>query len=78
HRDAGNQSNGWCAVTSAGKFNPDTGGHLILWDLQYIICFPPGATILFPSALITHSNALVSPGETCYSIVQYSSGSLFQ
>ncbi|KIK52665.1 hypothetical protein GYMLUDRAFT_179928, partial [Collybiopsis luxurians FD-317 M1] len=78
HRDAGNRSDGWCAITSAGKFNPDNGGHLILWDLRYIVRFPPGATILFPSALITHSNIPVRPGETRYSVVQFSSGGLFR
>ncbi|KIK52237.1 hypothetical protein GYMLUDRAFT_180331, partial [Collybiopsis luxurians FD-317 M1] len=78
HQDAGNQSDGWCAMTSAGKFNPDEGGHLVFWDLGYIVRFPPGATILFPSALITHSNVPVRSGEMCYSIVQFSSGGLFQ
>ncbi|KAJ3869995.1 hypothetical protein EV359DRAFT_76235 [Lentinula novae-zelandiae] len=56
----------------------DKGGHLVLWDLKLIIRFPPGATVLFPSALITHSNLPVQSGETRYSIIQYSSGGLFR
>ncbi|KAJ3904830.1 hypothetical protein F5879DRAFT_988876 [Lentinula edodes] len=78
HRDAGNTAHGWCADTSLGKFDPDKGGHLVLWDLKLIIRFPPGATVLFPSALITHSNLPVQSGETRYSIIQYSSGGLFR
>ncbi|KAK7026651.1 hypothetical protein VNI00_015524 [Paramarasmius palmivorus] len=38
----------------------------------------PGTTILFPSALITHSNLPTQPGETRYSIVQYTAGGLFR
>lgn len=78
HRDAGNTAHGWCADTALGNFNPDEGGHLILWDLKYIIRFPPGATILFPSALITHSNIPVKPSERRYSVIQFSSGGLFR
>jgi hypothetical protein len=33
HLDFANLSWGWCAVTALGDFNPDLGGHLILWDL---------------------------------------------
>ncbi|KAE9384203.1 hypothetical protein BT96DRAFT_950723 [Gymnopus androsaceus JB14] len=40
--------------------------------------FPPSATILFPSALITHSNIPVQPSEERRSIVQYSAGGLFR
>ncbi|KAF9066030.1 hypothetical protein BDP27DRAFT_1164056, partial [Rhodocollybia butyracea] len=75
--DAANAAHGWCTDTAAGEFDPDKGGHLVLWNLNLVICFPPGSTILFPSALIMHSNIPVSPHETCYSIVQYSAGSLF-
>ncbi|KAF8166409.1 hypothetical protein K438DRAFT_2025127 [Mycena galopus ATCC 62051] len=37
HLDYGNLSWGWCAVTALGWFDPDLGGHLILWDLRLII-----------------------------------------
>ncbi|KAJ7813184.1 hypothetical protein B0H13DRAFT_2382733 [Mycena leptocephala] len=39
---------GWTAFTSLGTYNPDYGGHMILWDLRLLICFPPGTTILIP------------------------------
>ncbi|KAJ7834179.1 hypothetical protein B0H13DRAFT_2240245 [Mycena leptocephala] len=34
HLDFGNLAWGWCAVTALGFFDPDVGGHLILWDLK--------------------------------------------
>ncbi|KAJ7687980.1 hypothetical protein B0H14DRAFT_2653532 [Mycena olivaceomarginata] len=37
HLDFGNLSWGWCAITALGHFNPDLGGHLVLWDLKLII-----------------------------------------
>ncbi|THU98551.1 hypothetical protein K435DRAFT_660722, partial [Dendrothele bispora CBS 962.96] len=77
HRDSANLSYGWCVITALGHFNPDRGGHLILWDLGLIIRFPPGSTILIPSALITHSNTPIQKGETQYSLVQYSAAGLF-
>lgn len=59
HLDFGNLSWGWCAITALGRFDPDFGGHLILWDLRLVIRFPPGSTILIPSALIRHSNVTI-------------------
>ncbi|KAJ7800267.1 hypothetical protein B0H14DRAFT_3092679 [Mycena olivaceomarginata] len=56
HLDFANLSWGWCAITALGDFDPDLGGHLILWDLRLVIRFPPGSTILLPSAIIRHSN----------------------
>ncbi|KAJ7840324.1 hypothetical protein B0H14DRAFT_3086878 [Mycena olivaceomarginata] len=56
HLDYANLSWGWCAITALGDFDPDLGGHLILWDLRLVIRFPPGSTILLPSAVIRHSN----------------------
>ncbi|KAI0043841.1 hypothetical protein FA95DRAFT_1583964 [Auriscalpium vulgare] len=78
HRDAKNVPYGWCAVTALGDFDPERGGHLVLWDLQLVIEFPPGATILIPSALITHSNVAIQPGETRQSITQYCAGGLMR
>ncbi|KAJ7742915.1 hypothetical protein B0H14DRAFT_3897734 [Mycena olivaceomarginata] len=37
HLDFGNLSWGWCAITALGRFNPDLGGHLVLWDLKLIV-----------------------------------------
>ena len=78
HRDFANLSWGWCAITALGSYDPDQGGHLVLWDLKYVIRFPPGATILIPSAMIKHSNTSIKMGETRYSFAQYSSGGLFR
>ncbi|KAJ6626268.1 hypothetical protein B0H10DRAFT_548468 [Mycena sp. CBHHK59/15] len=78
HIDFANLAWGWCAITALGKFDPDKGGHLILWDLGLIIRFPPGSTILIPSALFWHSNVKIQEGETRYSFTQYSAGGLFQ
>ncbi|THU79338.1 hypothetical protein K435DRAFT_697978, partial [Dendrothele bispora CBS 962.96] len=78
HRDGANLAFGWCAITALGNFDPNKGGHLILWDLGLVIRFPPGSTILIPSALIKHSNIPVQNGETRYSFVQYSAAGLFR
>lgn len=78
HVDAANLCFGWCAITALGNFNPASGGHLILWDLGLYIRFPPGSTILLPSALLVHSNAPISVGEERFSIIQYSSAGLFR
>ncbi|KAE9384954.1 hypothetical protein BT96DRAFT_841357, partial [Gymnopus androsaceus JB14] len=78
HTDSYNLAFGWCAITALGNFDPDCGGHLIFWDLGLVIRFPPGSTILIPSALLTHSNTPINQGEERYSIVQYSSSGLFR
>ncbi|KAL1685119.1 hypothetical protein GGG16DRAFT_66948 [Schizophyllum commune] len=78
HRDFGNLSFGWCAITALGDFNPDLGGDLVLWECKLIIRFPPGSTVLIPSAIINHSNTAIAEGETRYSVTQYTSGALFR
>ncbi|KAJ3712060.1 hypothetical protein C8R42DRAFT_545618, partial [Lentinula raphanica] len=78
HMDADNSASGWCSDTPLGNFDPDKGGHLVLWDLGLIIRFPPGSTILFPSALITHSTIPIQEHETRFAMIQYSSGGLFR
>ncbi|KAJ7078269.1 hypothetical protein B0H15DRAFT_804874 [Mycena belliarum] len=78
HLDFGNLAWGWCAITALGDFNPDLGGHLILWDLKLVIRFPPGSTILIPSAIIRHSNVPVLAHEQRFSFTQYTAGGLFR
>ncbi|KAF8200627.1 hypothetical protein K438DRAFT_1436955, partial [Mycena galopus ATCC 62051] len=78
HVDAANLAWGWCSITALGQFNPDLGGHLILWDLNLVIRFPPGSTIMIPSALLRHSNVSIQQNETRYSFTQYTAGSLFR
>ncbi|KAJ7909889.1 hypothetical protein B0H13DRAFT_1616181 [Mycena leptocephala] len=78
HIDFANLAWGWCAITALGRFNPDRGGHLILWDLKLVIRFPPGSTILIPSAFIRHSNIPIAPHEFRASFTQYTAGGLFR
>lgn len=78
HTDFANLPFGWCAVTAFGAFDPKKGGHLILWDLGLVVEFPPGSTILLPSAVIAHSNVRISHDETRYSFAQYTAGGLFR
>lgn len=61
-----------------GNFDPRLGGHLVLWDLRLVIEFPPGSTILIPSAVLCHSNIAIRAGETRYSFTQYTAGGLFR
>ncbi|KAJ7811810.1 hypothetical protein B0H14DRAFT_2378080, partial [Mycena olivaceomarginata] len=78
HLDFANLAWGWCAITALGDFDPDRGGHLILWDLKLIIRFPPGSTILIPSALIRHSNTSIQAHEKRFSFMQYTSAGIFR
>ncbi|KAG6819392.1 hypothetical protein H0H93_012239 [Arthromyces matolae] len=78
HVDRSNLAWGWCAITALGNFNADLGGHLVLWDLGLVIRFPAGATILIPSALLTHSNIPIAEGEERFSFTQFTSGCLLR
>ncbi|KAJ3777746.1 hypothetical protein FB446DRAFT_633391 [Lentinula raphanica] len=78
HLDLKNYMYGWCAVTALGDFDFRKGGHLVLWDLGVVVEFPPGWTMLIPSAYLYHSNTEIGPGETRYSITQYTAGGLFR
>ncbi|KAJ6600992.1 hypothetical protein DFH09DRAFT_901023 [Mycena vulgaris] len=78
HLDFANLSWGWCTITTLGNFDPDRGGHLILWDLRLVIRFPPGSTILLPSALVRHSNVPIQAHEHRCSFMQYTAGGLFR
>ena len=78
HVDHLNVPWGWCAITALGNYDPKLGGHLVLWDLGIAIEFPPGATILIPSAVVAHSNVAIQAYETRYSLTQYSAGGLIR
>ncbi|KAG6835805.1 hypothetical protein H0H93_014502 [Arthromyces matolae] len=79
HTDAANLPFGMCSVTALGTYNPKRSGHLILWDLGLVVEFPPGATILLPSAVIAHGNVRVQKkGERRYSFTQWAAGGLFR
>ncbi|KAL1740160.1 hypothetical protein HDZ31DRAFT_25748, partial [Schizophyllum fasciatum] len=76
HRNIQNLAFGLCVVHAIGNYNADRGGHLILWDLGLIICFPPGATLIFLSALILYSNTAIQPHKERYSFTQFFAGHL--
>lgn len=78
HRDFSNLPFGLCAVTALGDFDYTKGGHLVLWEAHLVIEFPPGVTILLPSAIISHSNVPVADNEQRLSFTQYSAGGLFR
>ncbi|KAJ7661215.1 hypothetical protein B0H14DRAFT_3102670 [Mycena olivaceomarginata] len=78
HLDFANLAWGWCAITALGDFDPNKGGHLILWDLKLIIRFPPGSTIIIPSALIRHSNTSIQLHEKRFSFTQYTAAGIFR
>jgi hypothetical protein len=78
HLDFANLAWGWCAITALGDFDPDKGGHLILWDLKLIIRFPPGSTLFIPSALLRHSNTSIQNHEKCFSFTQFTAAGIFR
>ncbi|KAJ7585724.1 hypothetical protein C8J56DRAFT_788327 [Mycena floridula] len=74
HRDYKNF--GICPVISLGDYDPDNGGHIILWDFQLVVRFPPGALVILPSALVEHSNTPVANYETRMSFAQFTASGL--
>lgn len=67
-----------CALTALGNYNPETGGHFILFPFRLVVGFPPGSTITIPSACLNHGNTPIQEGETRLSIAQYAAGGLFR
>jgi hypothetical protein len=65
-------------VQALGNFDPEQGGHLVLWDLKLVVEFPAGALILLPSATIAHSNIPVQEGDERVSFTQYTAGGIFR
>ena len=78
HVDFANLAFGYCAITAIGEYDSELGGHLVLHDLELVIQFPAGSTILVPSAIIKHSNTAIRKGEKRYSFTQYCAGGLFR
>lgn len=78
HQDYGNLAFGMCALSSLGPYNPKKGGHLVLFNLKIVIEFPPGSTILIPSATVEHGNTAIQHGESRMSLAQYAAGGLFR
>jgi hypothetical protein len=78
HKDYLNLPFGLCGITSLGRFDPKRGGHLVLWGIRRVVEFPPGSTVLIPSAAIAHSNVGIQAGERRYSFTQYTAGGIFR
>ncbi|KAF7968786.1 hypothetical protein HWV62_29298 [Athelia sp. TMB] len=78
HLDYGNAAAGWCSITSAGSYNPKLGGHIVLFDIDKVVEFPPGSTILIPSSVMRHGNTPIQDGETRVGMTQYAAGALFR
>lgn len=78
HTDPGNLAFGWSCITSLGDFDPQEGGHLVLWDVNIVVTFPPGYVVFILSAVVLHSNTPISPTEHRYSMTQYSAAGLFR
>ncbi|KAJ3565833.1 hypothetical protein NP233_g7391 [Leucocoprinus birnbaumii] len=78
HCDDQNYATAVCSVQSLGKYDYKKGGHLIFWPLRLFVEFPPNTAIIFPSALLTHSNVPIQEGEERVSLVQYAPAELFR
>ncbi|KAJ7101231.1 hypothetical protein B0H15DRAFT_769360 [Mycena belliarum] len=78
HADFNNLVHGLCGVTSGGRFNHKTGGHIYMKQIKLTIDFPSGASILLPSAFIDHGNTPIEGGESRISLAQYAAGGLFR
>ncbi|KAG6905636.1 hypothetical protein DXG01_001482 [Tephrocybe rancida] len=78
HRDTMNLPVGWCAIQALGKFGHMKGGHMVFPCLKLVVEFPPGALILIPSAMLTHTNIPVQEGDCHVSFTQYCAGGLFR
>lgn len=51
---------------------------MVLFDVDLVIEFPPGATILIPSSVMRHGNTPIQDGETRVGMTQYAAGALFR
>lgn len=69
-------SNTWTRKTT--RFDFRKMAHLVLYDFEIIIEFPPGCTALLPSATVSHGNTATSRSETRYSLTQYCNVPLFR
>lgn len=78
HTDAANDACNYCHITALGDYDPDLGGHLILYDLKLVIRFPPGSSVLIPSAIMRHGNVPIRAHETRMSLTQYCAGGLMR
>lgn len=78
HKHSGDPSTGIGANTSLGAFNGAKGGHLVLHEARLVVQLNPGETLLFPTALFTHENIGIGPGEERFSLAAYTPGGEFR
>ncbi|KAF9060902.1 hypothetical protein BDP27DRAFT_1236045 [Rhodocollybia butyracea] len=71
HTDSKNDPTIPCTVTAGGEYDHTKGGHIVLWDFNLVLEFPPGATIILPLALI------LQKGEKRVSVTQYTAGGIW-
>ena len=72
HRDASEAQYGYSGLISCGNFE---GAGLILYELEVILELQPGDIVIFPDALINHSNEAVK-GERC-SVVAFTQENVY-
>jgi len=53
HRDASEAQYGYSGLVSCGNYRR---GGLVLWELEMVLETEPGDVVIFPDAIITHSN----------------------
>jgi len=53
HRDASEAQYGYSGLVSCGNYRR---GGLVLWELEMVLETEPGDVVIFPDAVITHSN----------------------
>jgi hypothetical protein len=78
HVDGDNCVCGLCLISPYGSFDYKAGGHLVLHELGLILELPPGSIAFIPSALITHHNIPIAPGETRQAFTAYTPARMFQ
>jgi hypothetical protein len=72
HRDASEAQYGYSGLISCGNYR---NGGLILYELELILELNPGDIVIFPDALINHSNEAVE-GERC-SVVAFTQENVY-
>ncbi|KAJ7734683.1 hypothetical protein B0H16DRAFT_1327444 [Mycena metata] len=58
-------------LTVLGNYNHNRGGHVILWELGFVVCFPPGVSIIIPTGVVHYSFVRICPSKTRYSLLQW-------
>lgn len=78
HADIYNLVHGLCGVTAGGNYDHEKGGQMYMRQINLVIDFPSGASMLIPSAFVDHGNTPIQAGESCFSFTQYTAWGLFR